>query len=81
MVVARAAARDLKKLSADAVDRIRPVIDRLESDPRPGGVKKLRGEEATYRIRVGDFRVPNEVHDEVVTVLIIRVRHRKDAYE
>ncbi|TVR94748.1 MAG: type II toxin-antitoxin system RelE/ParE family toxin [Spirochaetaceae bacterium] len=32
------------------------------------------------RIRVGDYRVIYEVHDQEVAVLVVRVAHRRDAY-
>ncbi|MFN6537100.1 MAG: type II toxin-antitoxin system RelE family toxin [Nostoc sp. EkiNYC01] len=40
-----------KKLPQDLQDRIQPKIDALATEPRPNGVKKLKGEENTYRIR------------------------------
>ena len=33
-----------------------------------------------YRIRVGDYRVLYEVDDRALTVRIMRVRHRREAY-
>lgn len=33
-----------------------------------------------YRIRQGDYRVVYAIADDVITVTIIRVRHRRDVY-
>jgi mRNA interferase RelE/StbE len=76
----RTARKDLAALPAQMQDRILEAIDQLRSDPRPHGCRKLQGTDNRFRIRVGDYRVIYEVHDEQVSVLIIRVRHRKDAY-
>ena len=63
------------------IERIRESINELAKDPRPPGSKKLKGEDRTYRIRVGDYRVLYEVYDQEILVLVIRIRHRKDAYD
>jgi mRNA interferase RelE/StbE len=77
---ARSAEKELDKLPRSAVMRIREAIEGLAKDPHPRGSKKLQGEEQTYRVRVGDYRVIYEVHEKEVVILVIRVRHRKDAY-
>ncbi len=52
----------------------------LEENPRPPGVKKLRGRENEWRIRVGDYRIVYEIHDRILLVIVIRIRHRSKAY-
>jgi mRNA interferase RelE/StbE len=42
---------------------------------------KLKGLEATYRIRIGNYRLVYEIDDVGRVVLISRVRHRGEAYE
>ncbi|MFB2772948.1 type II toxin-antitoxin system RelE/ParE family toxin [Pelatocladus sp. BLCC-F211] len=39
-----------RKLPQDLQDRIQPKIDELALEPRPDGVKKLKGKENSYRI-------------------------------
>ncbi|MDR0306677.1 MAG: type II toxin-antitoxin system RelE/ParE family toxin [Chitinispirillales bacterium] len=34
----------------------------------------------TYRIRTGDYRVVYEIHDNVLTIIVIDIDHRKDIY-
>lgn len=55
-------------------------IKDLAEEPRPPGVKKLKGEESLYRIQVGDYRVVYDIDDSISVVTITRIRHRKDAY-
>jgi mRNA interferase RelE/StbE len=52
----------------------------LADNPRPSGCKKLKGREA-WRIRVGDYRVVYEIHDDVLIVLVVRVAHRREVYK
>jgi mRNA interferase RelE/StbE len=60
--------------------RVQARIDELARNPRPIGVKQLKGPEAFLRIRVGDYRVVYAVHDDVLVVLVIRIAHRREAY-
>jgi mRNA interferase RelE/StbE len=47
------------------------VLTELRSSP---------GRRITYRIRVGDYRILYEIHDDVLIVYVIRVGHRRDVY-
>ena len=60
--------------------RIAAAIEALAGDPRPSGVTKLRGPEAFYRIRVGDYRVVYAIEDDGLLVLVVRVAHRREVY-
>jgi mRNA interferase RelE/StbE len=55
-------------------------ISELTDDPCPPGCKKLKRWDA-YRIRVGDYRVIYEIHDDILVVLVVRVAHRREAYK
>jgi mRNA interferase RelE/StbE len=53
----------------------------LAENPRPAGVKKLKGNnEDLYRIRSGDYRVVYSIEDEIRVVDIRKIGHRKDIY-
>jgi mRNA interferase RelE/StbE len=78
--ITRRAQKELRKLGHQARERIRPKMLALAENPRPHGVKKLSGEEDLWRIRVGDYRVIYQISDRELVVLVVRVRHRSDAY-
>jgi len=78
---ANSARKEMKRLPKQVVTRIEAAILALQNNPRPSNCIKLQDEENLYRIRVGDYRVVYTISDEAVTILIIRVRHRKDAYD
>ncbi|RCJ24936.1 addiction module toxin RelE [Nostoc sp. ATCC 43529] len=69
------------KLSQELQDRIQTKIDDLAIEPRPNGVKKLQGEENSYRIRVGDYRVIYDIFDDVLLVSVVDVGHRSKVYK
>ena len=59
--------------------RILRAVRNLRANPRPSGCKKLKGRDE-YRIRVGEYRVIYEIHDDALIVMVVRVAHRQDAY-
>jgi len=75
----RPAERELEAIPSIFRERVERAILRLGEDPRPPGVKKLRGG-IGWRIRIGDYRVVYEIDDRAREVTVAKVRHRKDAY-
>ncbi len=57
------------------MQRIRSLAD----DPRPAGCEKLSGQER-YRVRQGVYRIVYEIEDDKLTVLVVKVGHRRDVY-
>jgi len=75
------AVREFGRLDVRAQVRVRAAVETLRENPRRPGVKKLTGRGLEHRLRVGDYRVLFEIHDDVVLVLVVAVRKREDAYE
>jgi mRNA interferase RelE/StbE len=68
------------KLSRPMQVRLIEAADALAAEPRPPGVAKLQGDENLWRIRVGQYRIVYEIHDDRLIVLVVRVGDRKDIY-
>ncbi len=79
VLMKRSAEKELAALPAQTKERIDQRLLKLESDPRPRGVKKLQGQES-YRLRVGDYRVLYTVDDQARQVMVYAVGHRRDVY-
>lgn len=43
-------------------------------------VKKLKGVQELYRVRLGDYRLIYEVAKDASKLLVIKIGHRKDVY-
>ena len=78
--VSRSAERQLKKLVRDDRQRVARAINGLTSEPRPRGARKLQGYEDAYRIRVGVLRIVYSVEALRVTIIILKIGHRKNVY-
>ncbi len=78
--VHRSVYKDLDRVPAHYVSRIKQILQALQEDPRPPGVKKLRGQENTYRLRVGPYRILYDINDAEKRVYVHAVVHRREAY-
>lgn len=79
--LAPAAQRQIKKLPTDVSRRIIQRLEELKLEPRPAKALKLEGEKDLYRVRVGDYRVVYQVRDDVLLILVVKVKHRRDVYK
>ena len=76
--------KDLRKLGHTAQKRIITFLkEKIATghDPRVHG-KALTGNLiGLWRYRVGDYRIISKIEDNVYTVLVIKVGHRKEIYD
>ena len=80
--ISHSALKELLGMQKQTVKKIDKVIDALAENPRPSGVKRLKGNnENLYRIRSGDYRVVYTIEDEIRVVDIRKIGHRKDIYK
>ena len=56
------------------------ALELLSENPRPFGSKKLTNDEK-YRVRVGNYRILYEIHEDIITVEVVKIGHRKDVYK
>lgn len=67
------------RYSIEITRKAQKALSRIPDEPFPPGTKKLSGREA-WRIRVGVYRIIYEVHQDVLSILVVLVGHRKDIY-
>ncbi|WP_304068964.1 type II toxin-antitoxin system RelE family toxin [Pedobacter glucosidilyticus] len=73
------AIKALEKINEPYYSSIKQVIYSLADNPRPSGCKKLKGRDG-FRIRVADYRIIYDIFDDVLSVDVIDLGHRKDIY-
>ena len=80
--VSPAADRDLNKLKGRIdrrdFERLRGAVRGLAEEPRPSGVRKLKGFGQIYRVRVGDYRIVYDIHDDVLLVVLLHISRRSE---
>jgi len=70
----------LDKIPVTYFSSIKKSVNDLAKNPRPFGCAKLAGYENHYRIRVGIYRVIYSIKDNILTVEVIKIDHRKNVY-
>lgn len=75
------ARKELASLPGSVLSRVSQAIRGLASEPRPRASRKLVGTDSDYRVRVGDYRIVYEVADSSASVIVYRIRHRREAYK
>ncbi|MCP4755654.1 MAG: type II toxin-antitoxin system RelE/ParE family toxin [Proteobacteria bacterium] len=71
--------KDFKSIPGKDLTKILDCINSLGDNPRQPRCKKLSGQER-YRIRQGRYRIVYSIQDEELTIWIVKVAHRRQAY-
>ena len=74
------ASKAIRKLTPAIQGQIKAALDSLKNNPRPAGHKKLSGGSDLYRVRSGDYRIIYAIEDQIITVTVVKVAHRKEVY-
>ena len=80
----RTAVRELKSLDRQTVARIHKYLTETvvaSEKPRAFGKSLSNNLSMYWRYRVGDYRLICDIQDEVLTVLVVKVGHRRLVYE
>lgn len=73
-----AAQRDLRHLPRDVQAHLAPATMALANDPRPAGARKVVGQDRTWRIRVGPYRIVYDVDDGRELIMVLLVTRRSE---
>lgn len=73
------AVKELEALQTKDQRRIVSKIQNLAVEPRPQGCEKLTGQDR-FRLRQGDFRILFEIDDNLETVTVVKIGHRREVY-
>ena len=77
--LAPAAQRDLRRLPPEVQARLATPIQALAHSPRPPGVRKVQGQQRTWRIRVGPYRVMYDLHDNQQLIVVLKIDRRRES--
>ena len=78
------AKKQLDKLDAKTAKRIADFLERLEERDNPRGIgEALKGSKLGdfWKYRVGDYRVIADIKDAVITIVVLKISKRDQAYK
>lgn len=78
--VKRSVVKAIACLETSIQRQIAEALKSLASCPFPNGSRKIQGRADTWRIRIGNYRVVYEVHEERLVIYVVRVGHRREVY-
>jgi mRNA interferase RelE/StbE len=78
--IEKAVLKTLEKISEPYYSKIKLAILKLAKNPRPQGYKQLKGRDG-FRIRVAEYRIIYDIFDDILTIEIIDLGHRKEIYQ
>jgi mRNA interferase RelE/StbE len=80
VVISKQILKSLDKIPVVYLPDIKEAVNSLGINPRPFGSIKLAGSKNTYRIRVGAYRIIYTIQDDILTVEVVKIDHRKNVY-
>jgi len=78
--IKRSAQKSLAKIPYKFQENIIIAIRNLSNNAQPKGCKKLSGRDA-WRIRIGQYRVLYEIHNNELLIMVVNIGHRKNVYK
>ncbi len=73
--------KSMKRLPKRDLRRIKRKVDDLAENLPDPAATKMKGNNTFHRIRVGDYRIVYEIHEDWLVILVVKVGHRKDLYK
>jgi mRNA interferase RelE/StbE len=67
-----------RSMRTQEFERLRAEIAGLATNPRPKGMRRLKGREGIYRTRMGSYRVMYKVFDAERLVAIVEIARRNE---
>ena len=80
--IKKSAKKEFDRLPAMVRRRVIEALQFLSQNPYSEllQVKKLKGVDSVYRIRIGDYRILYEIENDRLIVIVIKIGHRSEVY-
>jgi len=73
--------KNLRTLPQKDLIRIKRKIDALAENLPDRAITKMKGNNNFHKVRVGDYRIIYEIHNDTLVILVVKIVHRKDIYK
>jgi len=73
--------KELKSLDKTAQKQILKFFDDLPPDPTEKGKPLKANFSGLWRYRIGEYRAVCRIENDTLTVLVLRIAHRKEVYK
>jgi mRNA interferase RelE/StbE len=78
----KSAAKEFERLPTKVRSKVTEALHLLSLNPYSEliKIKKLKGANDLYRIRLAEYRVVYEIRDRELIILVIKIGHRREVY-
>jgi len=78
----KSARKDFERLPTQMRGKVTEALQLLAVNPYSEliRVKKMKGADSLYRVRVGDYRVVYEIRKRRLVVVVVKIGNRRDVY-
>ena len=73
--------KDIRHLPRKELIRIKRKLEALAENLPDRATTKMKGNNNFHKVRMGDYRIIYEIHDDVLVILVVKIGHRKDIYK
>ena len=73
--------KDIRHLPQKELIRIKRKIESLAENLPDRSTTKMKGNNNFHKVRVGDYRIVYEIHDDVLVMLVVKIGNRKDIHK
>ena len=73
--------RSIKKYPKKDLQRIKKRIEDLAQNLPDPASTKMKGRNDFHKVRVSDYRIIYEIHNDILVILVVKIVHRKDVYK
>lgn len=82
VVFKKSALKELQSLPVKVQQKIIDATTLLALNPYTEllQIKKLKGADSLYRIRIQDYRVIYHIENQLIKITVIKIGHRKEVY-
>lgn len=80
IIIPKSVEKEINILPDKVADKIIDEIRILSINPYPQGSKRLTTREG-WRIRIGDYRIINDINNKSKEIILRKIAHRKDIYK
>lgn len=83
IVFKKSAVKELQGLPQKIQQKILDAVQLLSLSPYTEllQIKKMKGADSLYRLRIEDYRVIYLIENQIIKVTIIKIGHRKEVYK
>ncbi|KJS10740.1 MAG: hypothetical protein VR67_17665 [Peptococcaceae bacterium BRH_c8a] len=75
------ARKDFKKIDRETKTKVKEALKGILAVPPKGDIKKLKGFQGRFRLRVGYWRILYSLDRKIGELIVLEILPRKDAYK